>query len=86
MLWCCRCDTLCDTAGSRRHHEAASPIVHMYAVGRTNPWSDYLPTLCRGALPHIVTYSPSGRHSSGWKSGLRKCAVLKCELWKTVRY
>ncbi len=27
-----------------------------------------------------VTYSSSGCHSSGWKSGFRKCAVLKCEL------
>jgi hypothetical protein len=30
--------------------------------------------LCRDRL--VVTYSESGVHSSGWKSGLRKCAVL----------
>lgn len=28
----------------------------------------------------LVTYSSSGRHSSGWNSGFWKCAVLKCEL------
>lgn len=36
--------------------------------------------LCRGALLLDVMYSASGDHSSGWKSGLRKWAVLKCEL------
>jgi hypothetical protein len=34
--------------------------------------------LCRPLLP--VEYSPSGHHSSGWKSGFMKWAVLKWEL------
>ena len=33
--------------------------------------------LCLELLLLVVTYSSSGCHSSGWKSGFRKCAVLK---------
>lgn len=43
--------------------------------------SAHAQVLCREFLV-VVTYSSSGRHSSGWKSGFRKCAVLKCELFQ----
>ena len=45
-------------------------------LGRKDDYDEW--DLCRPLLP--VAYSPSGHHSSGWKSGFLKCAVLKWEL------
>lgn len=101
MLWrSCDCSwnatqILCTTGERIRHVEVAimmrcGQLDLLWTVAIADDAGGHPLVLCRELLLLLllvaVAYSSSGSHCSGWNSGFRKCAVLKCELeWVSVR-
>ena len=72
---------LCDACGTPSDLDAAEKHAHVKTIrflcGRLQVLNGHPLFLCFELLLLVVIYSSSGCHSSGWKSGFRKCAVLK---------